>query len=148
MDEAKIIKKANDILNSPFSKIKEFYPYVSEVFIEPLGGISCSRGNDVLQPSKCEFLNCVFHIHLTIPFSEFYKEFIMLYKLKHFKYKIMSPVYEFVFEKYQIDIAFLIDYYVHGMLKQNNIYFYSKYKVNIYSSDGKEIGVIDKVFPK
>jgi hypothetical protein len=60
----------------------------------------------------------------------------------------MSPVYEYLFEKYQIDIAFMIDYYVWKTLKRENILFDSNYKIDIYSSDGKEINPIDKVFPK
>ena len=60
----------------------------------------------------------------------------------------MSPVYEYLFEKYKIDIAFMIDYYVWKALKRENILFDSNYKIDIYSSDGKEINPIDKVFPK
>jgi hypothetical protein len=60
----------------------------------------------------------------------------------------MSPVYEYLFEKYQIDINFMIDYYVWKTLKRENILFDSDYKIDIYSSDGKEINPIDKVFPK
>jgi hypothetical protein len=60
----------------------------------------------------------------------------------------MSPVYEYLFEKYQIDINFMIDYYVWKTLKRENILFDSNYKIDIYSSDGKEINPIDKVFPK
>jgi hypothetical protein len=58
-------------------------------------------------------------------------------------------VYEFVFEKYKIDIHFLIDYYLLRALKEHYIFFNTgNKKVNIYSSDGKEITPIDKVFPK
>ena len=60
----------------------------------------------------------------------------------------MSPVYEFLFEKYQIDIAFMIDYYAWKALKRENVFFDSDYKVDIYSSDGKDINPIDKTFPK
>ena len=97
---------------------------------------------------RYDFNKCKFHVHLTVPFSEFYESFLKLYKSNHFKNRIMSPVYEYLFEKYQIDIAFMIDYYVWKALKRENILFDSNYKIDIYSSDGKEINPIDKVFPK
>jgi hypothetical protein len=42
----------------------------------------------------------------------------------------------------------MIDYYVWKSLKRENILFDSNYKIDIYSSDGKDINPIDKVFPK
>jgi hypothetical protein len=144
METLKIVKVANDTINSD-EKIKEFYPYVKEVYIEPLETISAQMYYNNL---KYDFGKCKFHIHLSLPFSVFYKSFIELYKLNYFKNKIMSPVDEFLYEKYQIDIAFMIDYYLWKALKSKNIFFDSNYKVDIYSSDGKEIYQLNKVFPK
>ena len=152
METAKIVKFANDTINSD-ENIKMYYPYVKEVYIEPLGTIDESFRllltplENVSKP-RYDFNKCKFHVHLTVPFSEFYESFLKLYKSNHFKNRIMSPVYEYLFEKYQIDIAFMIDYYVWKALKRENILFDSNYKIDIYSSDGKEINPIDKVFPK
>jgi hypothetical protein len=144
MNAVEIIKKSNDIINSD-KQIKEFYPYVSEIYVEP-SSVSSHYTRHYLE---YDLDNITFHIHLTVPFSEFYKEFLKLYKSNHFKNRIMSPVYEFVFEKYKIDIHFLIDYYLLRALKEHYIFFNTgNKKVNIYSSDGKEITPIDKVFPK
>jgi hypothetical protein len=144
MNAVEIVKKSNDIMNSD-KQVKEFYPYVSEIYVEPLS-ISLSYKHDLLEYNLDD---CTFHLHLTVPFSEFYKEFLKLYKVNHFKNQIMSPVYEFVFEKYKIDIDFLISYYLLRALKKHHIFFNTNnYKVNVYSSDGKEITPIDKVFPK
>ena len=144
MNAVEIVKKSNDIMNSD-KQVKEFYPYVFEIYVEPLS-ISLSYKHDLLEYNLDD---CTFHLHLTVPFSEFYKEFLKLYKVNHFKNQIMSPVYEFVFEKYKIDIDFLISYYLLRALKEHHIFFNTNnYKVNVYSSDGKEITPIDKVFPK
>ena len=146
METAKLVKLANDTINSD-ENIKEFYPDVKEVYIEPLGTIFQNLRTGDGNP-KYNFGKCKFHIHLSLPFSVFYKGFIELYKLNYFKNKIMSPVDEFLFENYQIDITFLIDYYLWKALKSKNIFFDSNYKVDIYSSDGKEIYQINKIFPK
>jgi len=145
METVKIVELANNIINSN-ENIKEYYPYVKEVYIEPLETISYSQRNDGTE--QYDFNKCKFHVHLTVPFSEFYKSFLELYKSKYFKGKIMSPVDEFLFEKYQIDIAFLIGYYIWRALKHENIFFDTNYKIDIYTSDGKEIYQINKIFPK
>jgi hypothetical protein len=80
MNAVEIIKKSNDIMNSD-KQVKEFYPYVSEIYVEPLS-ISLSYKNSLLE---YDLDDCTFHLHLTVPFSEFYKEFLKLYKVNHFK---------------------------------------------------------------
>ena len=149
MEQAAVVKKANDALNAPLSQIKEFYPYISEVFVEPLGSVSCRYDYDGESEVKCELYDCVFYVHLSVPFSEFYKEFVHLYKNKFFSMKLSSPLDEFLFTKYQIDVPFLISYYCWRILKGVNIFFNnSNFKVIIYSSDGKEVSILNKVFPK
>ncbi len=145
METAKLVKLANDSINSD-ERIKEVYPAVKEIYIQPLDIISMSLRND--GTPQYDFNNCKFHIHLAVPFSEFYKDFLKLYKSNYFSNRVLRPINSYLFEKYQIDTAFLIDYYVLRILKSKNIIFNSRYKVDIYTSDGKDITPIDKTFSR
>ena len=145
MDTAKLVKLANDSINSD-ERIKEYYPDVKEIYIQPLDIISMSLRND--GTPQYDFNKCKFHIHLTVPFSEFYKDFLKLYKSDYFSNRVLTPIDSYLFEKYQIDTAFLIDYYVLSILKSKNIFFDTRYKVDIYTSDGKDITPLGKIFSR
>lgn len=145
METAKIVELANNIINSN-ENIKKYYPYVKEVYIEPLEIISYSQLKDGTE--QYDFNKCKFHVHLTVPFSEFYKSFLELYKSEYFKNRVLSPINSFLFEKYQIDTAFMIDYYILKALKRENIFFDTNHKIDIYTSDGKDITPIDKTFSR
>ena len=145
METAKLVKLANDSINSD-ERIKEYYPDVKEIYIQPLDIISMSLRND--GTPQYDFNKCKFHIHLTVPFSEFYKDFLKLYKSDYFSNRVLRPLDSYLFEKYQIDTAFLIDYYVLSILKSKNIFFDTRYKVDIYTSDGKDITPLGKTFSR
>lgn len=145
METAKLVKLANDSINSD-ERIKEYYPDVKEIYIQPLDIISMSLRND--GTPQYDFNKCKFHIHLTVPFSEFYKDFLKLYKSDYFSNRVLIPLDSYLFEKYQIDTAFLIDYYVLSILKSKNIFFDTRYKVDIYTSDGKDITPLGKIFSR
>ena len=140
MNASKIVKKANDIINSD-EDIKSYYPYISEIYIQPLEPIQ-KRDNGY------HFGICKFNIHLTVTMKEFSTK--LIYDVRNNVYNPKSPyspMNDYLFYNYQIDTGYLISNYIRKSLSKHNISFNSwDYKEDVYSSDGKNITVLEKVF--